>query len=110
MRSEFTKAIKLAEWEAAGGHCRKCNAKLYTGKFEFHHDKECTFDGSGRDSSNCVVLCRNCHSEITKARAPVIAKSNRQRVKHLGLQKRSSFQTNRSGLYRKKLSGKVERR
>ena len=109
MRSEFTKAIKLAEWEAAGGHCRKCNAKLYTGKFEFHHDLESTFSHDS-SANNICVLCINCHSEITKARAPVIAKSNRQRVKHLGLQKRSSFQTNRSGKFKKLMSGKVERR
>lgn len=86
MRQEFPKSVKLAAWNAAGGHCQNCTAKLFAGNIEYHHDRECTFAGSA-ELGNCVVLCRACHSIITRSRAPVIAKSNRVRNRHLGIKR-----------------------
>jgi len=85
-RAEFSKATKLDAWRISRGHCMKCTAKLFSGNIEYHHDKECTF-GGGATLDNCIVLCRTCHSSITKERAAVIAKSNRVRNRHLGIKK-----------------------
>lgn len=84
MRSEFTKATKLDAWTRSGGRCQCCTAKLFPGNIEYHHDKECTYGGSN-SGSNCIVLCRACHSSITRQRAADIAKSNRIRAKYLGI-------------------------
>ncbi len=110
MRAEFSKRTKHIAWVRAGGNCEQCTAKLFPRKYEFHHQKECAFSGNA-ELDNCIVLCRNCHSAITKKRAAVIAKSNRVRSKHIGVRsKRPSFPTNRNGLFRKRMNGQVERR
>ncbi len=90
MRQEFTKAVKLAAFKRADGHCEGCTAKLYPGKFDYHHDKEDTFGGEPT-LDNCKVLCVACHSKITRTRAKVIAKSNRVRNRHIGIRKRTGF-------------------
>ena len=109
-RREFSKAVRLARWQQCGGFCEWCDAKLYVGKFEYHHDVEDTFGGKP-DFDNCRVLCTACHSRVTRARARVIAKSNRVRAKHLGLKpKRSSFSTNRDSPFKKRMDGTVVRR
>ena len=108
-RQEFSKATKLAAFQACDGHCQKCTARLVVGRIEYHHDKECAFGGQAT-LENCIVLCRGCHAEITGERAAVIAKSNRTRDKHLGIRHRSSFATNRDGAFKKKMSGEVIRR
>lgn len=86
MRAEFSKATKLDAWTRSGGRCQGCTAKLFPGNIEYHHDTECTF-GGGNDSGNCIVLCRACHSAITRKRAADIAKSNRVRMAHLGIKR-----------------------
>lgn len=85
-RLEFSKATKLAAFRRADGQCEKCTARLFPGNTEYHHDKECTFDG---DSSlaNCIVLCRTCHALITGKRAKDIAKSSRIRNRSIGIKK-----------------------
>jgi len=105
-RAEFSKRTKLKAFIAACGLCRGCGNILRTGNIEFHHDKECTYGGDAK-LENCVVLCRTCHKAITKKQAPVIAKSNRIRAKHLGIKRKSSFQTNKIGKWKKKISGEV---
>lgn len=107
MRQEFSKATKLLAFHNCRGRCQQCDAKLSTGNVEFHHDVECTMGGSA-EIGNCVVLCRTCHSAITRQRATIIAKSNRVRANHLGIKrKRLSFQTNRDGKYKRKMDGSV---
>lgn len=88
MRAEFTKATKLAAFQRAAGHCEnpQCGQKLFTGNIEYHHDVECTFGGAA-DLGNCIVLCRGCHRNVTAQRARVVAKSNRQRDRNVGIKK-----------------------
>jgi len=111
-RKEFSKATKAKAWLRAGGRCEECDVKLFERNVEYHHDLECTFAGSFSgdvaDVGNCVVLCRACHRSITRRRRSVIAKSNRQRDKHLGLGKRrSGFRTNRDQPWKRKLDGTI---
>jgi 5-methylcytosine-specific restriction endonuclease McrA len=109
-RSIFTKRIKLLAFQACGGRCPNCTARLGPGNLEFHHITECTYSGTG-GIDNCIPLCKTCHKAITKERAPVIAKSNRVRAKHLGIaRKRSSFATNKSGPLKRKMDGTIVRR
>ena len=108
-RAEFSKSTKLKAFVAARGLCQECGIQLRSGNVEFHHDKECTYGGDAK-LDNCVPLCKNCHKAITKKQAPVIAKSNRIRAKHLGIKRKSSFPTNKTGPFRKRMDGTVERR
>ncbi len=110
-RKEFTKATKLKAWTRCGGRCEMCDHKLGVGKHEFHHNKEDTFGGNN-DLGNCAVLCLVCHKEVTGKQAAVIAKSNRQRNKSLGIRAKGGRPlpgTKASGL-RKRMDGTVERR
>ena len=110
MRQEFSKRTKLLAFQASGGRCQKCTARLMTRRIEYHHDTECAFGGTAT-LDNCVVLCTGCHADITGERAAVIAKSNRVRAKHLGIRRsRSSFATNRDGPFKKRMDGSVVRR
>ena len=85
MRQEFSKAIKLQAWERCKGHCERCTAKLFPGRFDYDHVKP---DALGGDNSlaNCQVLCEACHDKktITEDR-PIIDKASRVRAKWLGL-------------------------
>jgi 5-methylcytosine-specific restriction enzyme A len=110
VRQEFTKATKLEAWTRSGGRCQCCTAKLFPGNIEYHHDKECTYGGSN-DSGNCIVLCRACHSAITRKRTAAIAKSNRVRAGHLGIKRTSRpMPGSRASGWRKRMDGTVERR
>lgn len=110
-RQEFSKKTKLQAFERSGGKCEKCTAKLGPGNTEFHHETECTMGGDN-GLRNCVVLCRGCHRAITSGRQRVIAKSNRQRDKHLGIKspKGRSFPYGKTSRYKKKLDGRVVER
>jgi hypothetical protein len=92
MRAEFSQRTKVIAWVRSGGNCEGCTAKLYPGKYEFHHRLECAFAGTS-ELDNLQVLCVACHSAITGKRAPVIAKSNRVRAKHIGVKKPRSIRT-----------------
>jgi 5-methylcytosine-specific restriction protein A len=111
MRLEFSKRTKLEAWTRANGHCEECTAKLSTGQFEYHHILEATMGGDN-GLRNCKVLCRTCHGIITGSRSPVIAKSNRQRNKHIGISKQSSrpFPGGKASPFKRKITGEVVKR
>jgi 5-methylcytosine-specific restriction protein A len=110
-RNEFSKRTKLEAWQRAKGRCEECGVKLSTTNVEFHHAKPCTFDDDGGDNSvsNVVVLCRLHHRLITDEQVPIIAKSNRQRAKHLGItnSRGRPLPGGRNSRWKKKLDGRV---
>jgi hypothetical protein len=107
VRAEFSKPTKLKAFQRSGGKCEKCTAKLSTGNIEYHHNRECTMGGTA-ELGNCVVLCATCHDVITGSRAAVIAKSTRQRAKHLGIRKTSkAFPFGKQSRWKKKFSGEI---
>jgi len=110
-RAEFSKRTKLQAFDRAGGRCELCGVKLSVGYIEYDHAIPCVLGGEAT-LDNCVVACRSCHRLKTSSKdIPIIAKSNRQRAKHIGIKRgRSSFQTNRDGPFRKRMNGTVERR
>jgi 5-methylcytosine-specific restriction enzyme A len=110
MRQEFTAKIKAAAALRANGSCEGCTRRLSAG--DFHYDHEIP-DALGGEPTlqNCRVLCRSCHStKTTKADVPRIAKAKRNYRSSHGIKKRSSFQTNRDGKFKKRMDGTVEKR
>lgn len=111
MRREFPKSVKVAAWNRSGGQCEGCTAKLFPGKYEYHHIKEDTFGGEPV-LGNCVVLCIACHGKITASQAGKIAKSNAVRNKYIGIKRnkgRPMPGTKASGLKRR-MDGTWEKR
>jgi 5-methylcytosine-specific restriction protein A len=110
MRQEFPAKVKAAAALRANGSCEGCTRRLSAG--DFHYDHEIP-DALGGEPTlqNCRVLCRSCHKvKTTEADVPRIAKAKRNYRKAHGIKKRSSFQTNRDGPFRKRMDGTVERR
>ena len=86
-RHEFSSRTKLQAFENAGGHCTRCPARLYPGKFRYNHRIP---DAQGGDNSlaNCEVLCLACDWVQTyKIDLPAIAKTNRIRKRAAGIRK-----------------------
>lgn len=54
-RDEFTKATKLAAWQASRGRCQVCTARLYPGKFEYHQAQH-HLSNSGRKNSQLHAM------------------------------------------------------
>jgi len=120
-RTEFDKPTKRAAVKRAAGKCEavgamygllpgvRCNGPI-NGGFDFDH---IILEANSHDNSleNCAVVCRPCHRfKTTRHDTPLAAKTLRQQDKHLGIRKRSTFQTSRSGPFKMKMNGQVERR
>ncbi len=81
-RHEFSRKVMSQAWDRCGGHCEKCTAKLFPGKFAYDHIVPDQMGGEPT-LSNCQVLCTACHSAKTfQTDIPTIRKSDRQRDKH----------------------------
>ncbi len=111
-RAEFTRSVKLAAWDRAGGRCEcGCRRKLYPGDIEYDHRITCE-QGGDNSLENCVVLSKACHGMKThKVDAPAAAKSRSVRAKHIGAHKpkRPMPGSKASGWY-KPLFGPARRR
>lgn len=91
MRREFSAKVKLQAWQRSGGVCECCGAKLFPGNVHYDHELPDALGGEPA-LENCRVLCRACHGmKTSKQDVPAIAKSNRNRRKHAGIKKASSF-------------------
>jgi 5-methylcytosine-specific restriction endonuclease McrA len=86
-RQEFSKRIKLEAFTRSKGICEGCTARLSAGQYAYDHIKRDT-DGGLPTLENCAVLCTPCHTAKTAGEAPIGAKNNRVRNKHLGIKKR----------------------
>ena len=74
-------------------------------------DRKALINGGERRESNLRPLLTEHHRIKTREDIAIKSKTYRVRAKHLGLKtKRSSFQTNRDGAWKKKMNGQVERR
>ena len=95
--------------ERDGNVCRGCSRQLREERAECDHVVAVINGGKNRES-NLQTLCLWCHASKTRCDVAEKSKTYRVRSKHRGVRKRSSFQTNRDGPYRKKISGEVVRR
>lgn len=88
-RVEFTKATKLAAWRRAEGRCQcQCGCRISLACKVPHYDHIIPETFSHDNSlANCQILCVDCHDEhkTNKIDKPMIAKSNRIRLRHAGI-------------------------
>ena len=110
-RREFSTWVKAHAALRANGHCELCPAKTGVGNIFYDHRISDALGGEPT-LENCQVLCKTCHDIKTRTQdVPKIAKTKRQRAKHLGIRKRQSRPlpgTKASGI-RKRMDGRVER-
>jgi 5-methylcytosine-specific restriction enzyme A len=88
-RRNFSRKVKQIAFARAHGHCQGCTAPLSVGHYVYDHVIPWELS---RDSSigNCQVICNACDSIKTGTRdLPRIAKSNRQRDRHIGAASKS---------------------
>lgn len=111
MRREFSKAVKIAAWQRADGHCENCGMKLWPGKYRYDHDIPDQLGGEPT-LDNCVVRCLACDGEKTYSEdIPRIAKAKRQQVAHIGAkQSRTPMPGSRMSRWKKRMDGTVVRR
>lgn len=84
VRKEFSKSVRIAAWELAGGICQcGCRQKI-TGTPEYHHIVPAALGGSG-DLENCRVMAKRCHRvQTSDTDVPEIARSRRIFEKRIG--------------------------
>lgn len=98
-RREFSKQVKRAAFERAGGFCEgqpygeRCPVKLTLGKYHYDHVIP---DGLGGEPviENCAVLCVACHKDKTTTKdVPAIAKTKRIQDRQKGIKKPRSIRS-----------------
>jgi hypothetical protein len=110
-RQEFSKKVRLAAWDHAGGRCEVCTRKLFVGDIFYDHIDPDGLTGAPV-AANCQVLCRTCHAVKTRVDVANIARAKRREAAHLGIRstaKRPLPGTKASG-WRKRMSGQAEKR
>lgn len=110
-RRSLTKLQRARIFDAAEGICSKCGTKINAGRGEaWDVSHEIPLEAGGADDeSNMRPAHRSCHREHTaKVDAPLIAKTKRQRQKHLGVRSSSKpMPCGRNSRFKKTMSGAV---
>ena len=87
MRQEFNTKVRVAAFERCKGQCEGCGARLTVGRYAYDHIVPTSLGGPPT-LDNCQVLCSgpgSCHARKTETQdVPRIAKTARQRAKHIG--------------------------
>ena len=109
-RQEFSKKVRLAAWDRAGGRCEACTRKLFVGDIFYDHIAPDGLTGAPT-VANCQCLCRSCHAVKTRIDVANIARAKRREAKHLGIRSTSRpLPGSKASGWRKRMSGQVERR
>lgn len=88
-RRGLSRLARVRIWDAAGGVCHLCGIKIHAERgetWDADHIKPLWL-GGGDTEANMAPAHKSCHREKTSTDAPVKAKSDRQRAKHLGIKK-----------------------
>jgi hypothetical protein len=117
---EFSKSVKLAMFKRAGGpgnlHCEKCKLRIGGKPFDYDHTIELwelgaelreKFAEDGVPAEYGQLICKPCHSQKTGQKTGERAHGKRIVEKAAKVKKRSSFQANRDGKFKKKMDGTV---
>lgn len=109
-RQEFSKAVRLAAWDRAGGRCEGCTRKLFVGDIFYDHVNPDGLTGQPT-AANCQVLCRSCHAIKTRADVANIARAKRREAAHLGIRSTSRpMPGSRASGWKRRMDGTTERR
>lgn len=111
-RKPLTRNQRVKQHDEKGGTCCVCLLPIAPGeRFIDEHIIPLELGGSN-EKHNRGIAHIQCAKIKTRRDVALIAKAKRVRAKHLGIKpnKRSSFQTNRDGPYRKKINGQIIRR
>lgn len=109
-RQSLSPMRKLAIFEAAGGVCHLCERKIIVGeRWDVEHPRALGLLGVD-DDTNRRPAHEDCHDIKTKDDVSRIAKAKRQKAKHLGIRKRSTFPCGRNSPWKRKVSGGTVRR
>ena len=102
-RRSLSPMRRLKIFERAQGKCHICYCRIQPGqKWEAEHIVPLALDGKD-DESNLAPVHEFCHALKTKADVADIARAKRRKAKHLGIKKRSQWQSK----WRKKMNGEV---
>ena len=106
---EFSRKVKVAAFERAGGRCEKCTARLVPGKFRFDHRLPLALGGEST-LDNCQCVCTSCDAPKTYGQdIPAIRKADRAQARHIGAKtrSRSPLPGGRDSKFKRKLDGTV---
>lgn len=107
-RGSMSQTRRLRIWEAFGGVCILCKAKIdgVREKWIVEHVRALGLGGSD-DDANLGPAHETCRREKDKTDMASIAKAKRMKAKHIGIRKRSKFACSRDGKYKQKIGGEV---
>ena len=111
-RRPMTRSRKVRIFEVAGGICHICGSKIDGVRERWDAEHVIPLAAGGDDDDDNLRPAHvACHRGKTTEDAKVIAKTKRVRAKHMGAApKRSRFATSRTGAWKAKVGGQVERR
>ena len=102
--------VRLRTYDKANGCCEVCGRKLGPkDKWQADHITALINGGANRES-NLRCICDWCHKPKTAEDVAIKAKTYAVRSKHVGIKKRSGFQTNKNGAFKKRMDGSVVKR
>jgi 5-methylcytosine-specific restriction protein A len=90
-RKKLTKLQRVRIFDENRGECHLCGLKIKVGE-KWDADHIIPLWRGGEDGESYMAPAHiHCHADKSAADAPVKAKTDRVRAKHLGIKKRSSF-------------------
>ena len=90
------KSVLVRLFEAAGGLCQKCGAKVKLGGWHADHTIRLR-DGGGNRESNLQVLCVYCHRAKTGEENKAQAKATKIKAAYIGIPKKKTALSKREG-------------
>lgn len=112
-RRSLTRNQRIRIFDAHGGRCHMCGAKIQVGdKWEVSHVTPLAMGGAD-DEANMAPAHYRCHRDHTaKVDVPWIAKTIRQRAAHIGAKPKAKrpMPGSRQSPWKRRLDGTIERR
>lgn len=109
-RKAHSKLQRVRLFDRHGGKCHMCDQRIHAERgelWDISHPIPLEIGGKD-DETNWAPAHRSCHKKHTaEVDAPLIAKTHRQRAKHLGIRPKSKFAGSRESRWRKKINGEV---